>query len=57
MIVVDLSRLVWFQKCYDVDCRGFRGNEGIVPAHVDPFASQAFSPDAELLGALADLGC
>ena len=30
-ICVDLSKLVFYQKCFDPDCAGFRGNEFPIP--------------------------
>ncbi|XP_004515987.2 uncharacterized protein [Cicer arietinum] len=31
--VVDLRRAVYYQKCHDPDCRGFRSSDRLIPVH------------------------
>ncbi|CAI8593719.1 unnamed protein product [Vicia faba] len=34
MFVVDLKRVMYYQKCYDPDCRGFRSSSRPIPIHL-----------------------
>ncbi|XP_050914527.1 uncharacterized protein LOC127129360 isoform X1 [Lathyrus oleraceus] len=34
MFIVDLRRVVYYQKCYDPDCRGFRSSSRPIPIHL-----------------------
>ncbi|XP_049365520.1 uncharacterized protein LOC125830381 isoform X1 [Solanum verrucosum] len=43
MYVVDLQRGVYYQKCYDPDCRGYRSPLRPVPDNVIPHSSISFN--------------
>ena len=49
MLVADLARGLWYQKCYDHQCKkiDFRGSEKDIPFHLCPFIEiSKGNPDA-----------
>ncbi|KAK9844115.1 hypothetical protein WJX81_004810 [Elliptochloris bilobata] len=50
--VVDLQAGVWFQKCYDIDCRGFRTEAmPLPPGALDPLDTASAAQSAVRTGA------
>jgi DNA-directed primase/polymerase protein len=53
-IVLDVSRMCFFQRCFDTECRGFRSNEFLIPQEIWPLSEKAenLEKDEEALESL-----